>query len=324
MWHHRQMGGRVPGPVCEEPLVACIDEGTAALVCMAPPGALEGSPVHGWSVVDRVGSAIRRSFLRMPGDTAAKLSLLLEPSTLAIVAGTLLLWAGSHLIGVGEAVDILMMVSGLLFIGWDAIQAVKHLIEFARRSVGADTEADLDSAGDHLAQAVAIIGVDVVLAFLTHRSVKAWKERYRPTITEEPTWVPGKGETNADGDIRYSTAGTDADRALALYHEKVHSFLTPKLQAFRTYRVNQRMNGYEKSQLLKYLEEALAESYAQLRVNGIKGLPAGIKFPVANGSYKLTVSGILKEGAIAGGIFVGSITVGGLVMYVYLEITGEH
>ena len=286
------MGGRVPGPICDEPVVACMDEGTAALVCMAPPGPVEGSPVHGWATVDKIGSAIRRSFSRMPGDTAAKLSLLLEPSTLAVLAGTLLLWAGSHLIGVGEAVDILMMVTGFLFIGWDAIQAVKHLIEFARRSAGADNEADLDSAGDHLAQAVAIIGVDVVLAFLTHRSVKAWRGRYKPTITEEPTWPAGEGETTPDGNIRYSTAGTDADRALALYHEKVHAFLTPKLQAFREYRIKRGMTAYDKSELLRYLEEALAESYAQLRVNGIKGLPAAIKFPVASGSYDLTISGI--------------------------------
>jgi hypothetical protein len=47
---------------------------------------------------------------------------------------------------------------------------VKHLVEFARLSVHGETEADLDAAGDNLAQAVAIIGVDVVLAFLTHRS----------------------------------------------------------------------------------------------------------------------------------------------------------
>ena len=313
------MGGSVPGPVCEEPVLACIDEGTAALVCAAPPTPLAGNPVSGWSTIDKIGSAIRRSFSRMPGETAAKLSSLVEPTTLIILAGTLALWAGSHALGVGEAIDLLMMVTGFLFVGWYAINAVKHLFEFARRSVTADTETDLDVAGEHLAQAVAIIGVDVVLAFLTKRAVKSWKGRYKPTTTGDPTLPAGTGWTMPDGDITYSTAGTDADRALVLYHEQVHQFLTPKLQEFRSFRVNLRMDGYQKSQLLRYLEEALAESYAQLRVNGVKGLPAGIRFPVASGAYQLTVSGILREAAIVGGVYVGAITVGGIVAYVYLE-----
>ncbi len=313
------MGGSVPGPICEEPLLACLDEGTTALMCAAPPSPVDGSSVHGWSTVDKIGSAIRRSFSRLPGETASKLAALVEPGTLAILAGTLVLWAGSHAVGIGEAIDLLMVVTGFVFIGWDAINAVKHLFEFARRSVTADTEADLDAAGQHLAQAVAIIGVDVVLAFLTHRAVKAWKGRASPTTVGDPTLPAGQGWTTWEGDITYSTAGTDADRALVLYHEQVHQFLTPKLLAFREYRIDLRATGYQKSELLRYLEEALAESYAQLRVNGVKGLPAGIRFPVASGAYNLTISGILKEAAIAGGIYVGAITVGGIVMYVYLE-----
>jgi hypothetical protein len=73
-------GGRAPGPICEEPRLA----------------------------LDRVGSAVRRAFTRLPGETGAKLASLLEPTALATLVATLLLWAGSHLLGVGEAIDILM------------------------------------------------------------------------------------------------------------------------------------------------------------------------------------------------------------------------
>lgn len=309
------MGGSAPGPVCEEPVLACFDEGTSALVCAAPPGPLDGSPVGGWSVVDKVGSAIRRSLSRVPGQTAAKLSALLEPAALALLGGTLLAWAGSHLIGIGEAVDILMMVTGFVFLGWDAIKAVKHLVEFARLSVGANTEADLDRAADHLAQAVAIIGVDVVLAFLTHRSIKAWKGRYRPTTIGDPTLPEGTGETTPDGNITYSTAGSQTNQRLVLYHEQVHQFLTPKLQAFRSLRIDLGMTGYSKSQLLRYLEEGLAEAYAQLRVNGIKGLPSAMKFPLDQPGYGLTITGVVIEGAI----YVGTILVGGITLHVYLD-----
>jgi hypothetical protein len=308
------MGASVPGPVCEEPVLACIDEGTTALVCMAPPGVVYGSPVSGWSTIDRVGSAIRRSFSRMPGETAAKLASLVEPSALAMLAGTLLLWAGAHLVGIGEAIDLLMVVTGFIFVGWDAIKAVKHLVEFARRSVNAETETDLDAAGEHLAQAVAIIGVDVVLAFLTRRAVKAWKGRYKPSTTGDPNMAPGDGRTTPDGDITYSTAGSKADQQLALYHEQVHQFLTPKLQAFRKFRVEVGMSGYTKSQLLQWLEESLAEAYAQLRVNGVKGLPSAFTFTIDNPHYSVTVSGVVIEAAI----YVGTIVVGGITLYVYL------
>jgi hypothetical protein len=309
------MGGSVPGPACEEPVLACIDEGTAALVCAAPPTPLAGNPVSGWSTTDKIGSAIRRSFSRMPGETAAKLSSLVEPTALAVLAGTLLLWAGSHAVGVGEAFDLLMLVTGFLFVGWDALNAVKHLYQFATRSAGAETELDLDAAGEHLAQAVVIIGVDVVLALLTRRGMR----RYKPTSIGDPTLPAGTGAFTADGDIVYSTAGTATERLLAMYHEQMHQFLTPKLQALRSLRVDARSSGYQNSQLLLYLEEALAESYAQLRVNGVKGLPAGIKFPISSGMYNLTVSGILKEAAIAGTVFVGTVTVGGIALYVYLD-----
>lgn len=239
--------------------------------------------------------------------------------SLGILAGTLVVWAYSHAIGVGEAVDVLIAITGYLFIGWEAWNAIKHLVAFARLSVGAKTEADLDAAGDHLAQAITIIGVDVVIVFLTHRSVKAWKGRYRPSVVGKETMYRGTGGTNKYGDIEYSTAGTDADQALALYHETVHSFLSPKLQPLREFRADLRMEGYGRSQLLRYLEEALAETYAQLRVNGIKGIPEAVKFPVESGQYDLSWSGVGKEAAIAGAIYIGVIIVGGLTVYVFLS-----
>ena len=75
------------------------------------------------------------------------------------------------------------------------------------------------------------------------------------------------------------------------------------------------MTAYQKSSFLKYLEEALAESYAQMRVNGLKGLPAGIRFPIANGY--VTLRAVLTEAA-AGAAF-GTISVGGIVFAVDFE-----
>ena len=79
------------------------------------------------------------------------------------------------------------------------------------------------------------------------------------------------------------------------------------------------MAAYEKSSFLKYLEEALAETYAQLRVRGFAGLPTGITFPVKEGY--VTVSPVLKEGAI-GTIVVGGVTYG--VYHVASQAAQSH
>jgi hypothetical protein len=133
---------------------------------------------------------------------------------------------------------------------------------------------------------------------------------FAKTTTTGTTSLPaGQGGTDKFGNVEYSTLGTPKDVALVRNHEAVHSFLSPKFKLFRTLRADFRMAGYNKSATLKYIEEALAESYAQLRVNGIKGLPTGIKFPIAEGY--VTIQALAAEGA------VGTIIVGGIIYYVY-------
>jgi len=55
---------------------------------------------------------------------------------------------------------------------------------------------------------------------------------------------------------------------------------------------------------MRYLEDMLAETFAQLRVNGVQGLLTGIRFPVANGY--MTLQQLLCEGAEIGKITVGT------------------
>jgi hypothetical protein len=285
----------------------------------ATPGPIVGDSVRSWSTATKIEAAVRRALPRLPGDAAAKLMELISPASLAMLAVALTLWAGAHAFGVGEAIDVFLFVTGCIFIGLEAFDAIKHIVLFVQLSVGATSDQDLDAAGAHLARAIAIIGVDAVIALITHGAGKAWKGRYRPKVIGDPTLPPGAGSTNKFGDIVYSTAGTAEDQALALFHERVHSFLSPKLLPLRELRADVGMSGYQDSELLRYLEEALAESYAQLRVNGIKGFPAGVRFPIKNGY--VTLSGVVKEAKIASAIYIGTIIVGGLIVYVYLELT---
>jgi len=79
-----------------------------------------------------------------------------------------------------------------------------------------------------------------------------------------------------------SSAGTATYRAVVL-HEKVHQFLAPKLYLLREFRVQNRVSSYAHSSLWRAIEEALAETVAQVGVKGFNQLLVGIKFPVDKG-----------------------------------------
>lgn len=272
-------------------------------------------PLSGLSQSQRLLEVLKRAIRMLPGETGDKLSALLSPTTLIVVAASLAVWAASHAFGVGEAVDLLMLGVGAIFIGREALDVLRHISSFASLTFGAKTEGDLDAAARHLADAIAIIGVDVVIALLLHGAGKAWSNRYRPSIKGDASLPAGSGSTTQFGDVTYSTAGSATDQALVRFHEMVHSFLSPKLRGLRDLRADFGTFGYQKSQLLRYIEEALAETYAQLRVNGIKGLPAGIRFPIKYGYVTLT--GVLSEAVLAAGAI--TLTIEGMRYLVTLE-----
>jgi len=143
---------------------------------------------------------------------------------------------------------------------------------------------------------------------------------YKPKMTATPKLPAGHGETNKFGDVLYSSKGTAKDINLARFHEKVHSFLSPKLRYLRNFRADLGMAGYGKSQFLKYLEEAMAEAYAQVKVargvaGKLEGLLAGIRFPIRNGYCEVSV--VVAEGA------VGTIVVGGVIYGVYMYASSD-
>jgi hypothetical protein len=126
----------------------------------------------------------------------------------------------------------------------------------------------------------------------------------------DPAMPPGAGKTDKFGNITYSSAGSATDQSLALAHERVHSFLSPRLNALRELRADVGIWGYKRSALLKYLEEALAETYAQVSVRGVRHLPQGIRFPIQQGY--VTLSAVVTEAAI------GTVVYGGVVYGVYV------
>jgi hypothetical protein len=287
-----------------------------------------------WSSRDRLEEMIRRSPDYMPGSVGAQFREMVTPVNLGIMAGTLAVWAGSHFFGVGEIVDVGLLLVGAFTVGAGLGSAANRLYEGVTTALGAQTDEDLDRAARAFADAVVQAGVSTVLALLLRKSAvemqasrgatlkevvrlrskpgladvgpdaQAGRWWRKPSLTRDPAMTPGEGSTSAFGDITVSARGTATEQQLALFHEQVHSALSPRFILLRTFRARLNMSAYMRSALLQYLEEAMAETYAQLRVNGVGGLWEGIRFPVANGY--MTIQDLASEGAQIGTILVGT------------------
>jgi hypothetical protein len=66
-----------------------------------------------------------------------------------------------------------------------------------------------------------------------------------------------------------------------------------------------RISGYSRSALLRYLEEALAEGYGQLRVRGLEEALKAYRFPIDFGY--VTVARMRAEGLVIGTISLGGV-----------------
>jgi hypothetical protein len=285
------------------------------------------------STQDKVAEAVRRSQPHLPAAAYQQLEALISPTNIAIFSGTLVVWAGSHFFGVGEIVDVGLLLLGAFFVGWSIEGVARDLYTFGTLAVNARSEAELDQAGRALASAVVNGGLTVVMALLLRRSAQRlqatrgsnvrdvarprspgmeqveadtqasapWR---RPTLTPDPNLPAGSGRTWWFGDAEYSTAGTASDAQLARIHELVHQFLRPRMRFLRRFRARLNASAYWRSATLRYLEEALAESVAQVSVNGITSLLTGLRFPIANGY--MTLQQLACEGAEIGTILVGT------------------
>jgi hypothetical protein len=294
------------------------------------------------SVEDRLKLVVESAASRLAPSVGRQLLTLIEPKSLAIMAAVLVAWTGAQFLGVGEIADFIVLIGGYAMLGGVAVQAARLLFESARLVIQAKDKKDIDTAGAILAEVVSLIGVQGTLALLLSKPSGALKDQffvsrenpkpfawqtfkalpknrwwgYKPAIQGVTTMDAGVGGTDVyTGDIEYSLQGSDTDRRLAIAHEQVHQFLTPKLQVLRHLRTFLRAQGYNRSYLLRYLEEAIAETTAQIRVKGLARTHVieGIRFPIGDG-YMVTVGAIKGE---VRQIFLGPITVGGMTYQVW-------
>jgi hypothetical protein len=300
---------------------------------------MQTAPAYGYNAVtssfeDRLRDVLTRTVSKVGPETKAQLLALIFPDSLKIMAGVLLGWIVAHAFGLGEIIDAILLVGGALAVGWAIFDGIEHLYEFASLAYKGRSPSEFEHAADHLAKAIAILGIQAVLAVLFKgakkpRTGKGGKLNagppppkepgfaYKPRTIRDPLAPAGSGFADWWGDITVSTQGSKTDQALVLLHEKVHRFFVPKLYMLREYRVTNRVGSYVRSSLYRYIEEMLAETIAQVGINGFKQILVGVRFPVKNGYVFLTKagsslrsswqgSGVLVEGAAL--IYTGTVS----------------
>lgn len=259
------------------------------------------------------------------------------------MAGVIVVWAGSHVVGVGAIVDLLLLGAGVIVLGWSVFEGAEELYHFATTSVSARSERDLEAAADHFAKAVLILGLAVIQAVLLRGQARPVAENLRrgraafqplprvkvleagesappsssgltlsrPYQIRDPDGRKGAfGRTDAFGRIRVARLHpTEAweipisKQREVLYHELVHRFFSARTGPLRMLRAEIRMSGNRRLMFLRYLEEALAEGYAMFRTQGLAEGLAAYRFPIDNGY--VTVSQLYSEGSMVGAIMLG-------------------
>jgi hypothetical protein len=121
---------------------------------------------------DRALEAARRSLPKLPGEARYLVSGMLKPESVTAMGGVIGLWAGSHLVGVGELADVLLLGTAVAALGSEGLRAVREFGSYWKVSQDARASADLDRAANHFATAVAIVGVNGLIALLTKRAAR--------------------------------------------------------------------------------------------------------------------------------------------------------
>ncbi|WP_253734562.1 RHS repeat-associated core domain-containing protein [Methylomonas sp. ZR1] len=168
--------------------------------------------VGSWTLERKFSEALRLTAPKLPGSMRREFEALLSPESLAIMAATLVIWAGAHVFGVGEIVDILMLVGGILMFGLAVFGVARDLGEFLAITATAGNEQDLDEAATHLADAIAVIGVAAFVALLAKvRSLRGKKGLARESGAASEAVTPSQATGKSASGKAPARAGAAAE-----------------------------------------------------------------------------------------------------------------
>lgn len=143
----------------------------------------EAERIARMSTGDRLAEAVKRVGNSLKPELRARVAELLTPEAIGMMVAFTAIYVASQLTPAGWVADIIaggLLVVSVLMIGSEIVTVVQNIADFARIAANAQTDADFDTAAQHLAFAITKIGVDVVLAILLHKAGKAAKPYLKP------------------------------------------------------------------------------------------------------------------------------------------------
>lgn len=123
---------------------------------------------------------------------------------------------------------------------------------------------------------------------------------YKPATDLEADDLPfgTLGTTNRYGDIKVEAELPPKEKLMTLDHEKVHAFLSPKLNFMQDFRAKVGLLGYSQSHLLRRVEEGLADAWSQFKSRGLSGIKDGWNFPYTSKGYGINPERVKTEAKI--------------------------
>jgi hypothetical protein len=284
----------------------------------------------------KIGEAMSRSLSQLLPEARREVEAMLTPTSLAIITAGLVVWAGSHLFGAGEIMDVILLGFGMVAVGTGTVDGFSELAKFTVTAINAKSDAELTQAGKHFARAIDVLGITVISAVLLRQSagkvIARGTPKFRGMVKVSPPPLAGakpkitffseplfdnkgrlvNGSCSIYGDIKIWLGNTLEQQYHHLLHELGHQIFAPKIAPLREFRASLSMSGYLRSAWLQYLEEALVEGRAAFLTKGVGDALLSLNFPIKNGY--VTVSQLAEEG-----IAVSNIIIGGLKYAVYVK-----
>ena len=249
-----------------------------------------------------------------------------------------------HFFGFGEVFDALILATGIAALGADAVHAAQLAMRAFMDASRAHSSAAIGTAANSLAQAISVVGVDMLAKLLfrwrcpnlpnpakiadfpraPELASGVW--RYTPKVERHPfpksygRLQNSYGFATPYGDIHINTRYALDEQQVTLFHEQFHTLLRPKLDILRRLRAKWTTGSYNNSYLTRFIEEALCEASAQIRARGFSfgRIVEGLKFPL-NGQYDITITRVAQETAE---LFLGPIKIDNDIFHAALVFKG--
>jgi hypothetical protein len=192
-WYHLIKGDKatVRKP---EPVAVHAHAGAPTAAAPLAPLPATNPGVWEWPLEEKFAEALRRTAPKLDHSVRDEFKALLTPGALAVMAGTLVVWAASHAFGVGAVVDVLLLFTGIIFLGVAAFDVAEDLGDFILITSTASSDAELEQASSHLSRAIAVMGVAAFMALLAKVATKA-----RAPISKGSDTAPHSRQASASG-----------------------------------------------------------------------------------------------------------------------------